>query len=48
MAGTAIKPCTCKGPSVEYQESLYGKNMRLHNVSEDGKKFKCTICGAKR
>ena len=48
MAGTALKQCNCKGPAAEYQDKVYGKNLRLHNVSEDGKKFVCTVCGAKR
>ena len=49
MAGTAVKQCNCTvGPAAEYQNKVYGKNQRLHNVSEDGKKFKCTVCGTKK
>ena len=45
MAGTMVKQCSC---SSEFQDKTYGKGMRLHNVKEDGKGGKCTVCGAKR
>ncbi len=48
MAGTTVKQCDCKGPGAEFQDKTYGKNMRLCNVSEDGKRSKCTVCGAKK
>jgi hypothetical protein len=48
MAGTTLKICNCKGPGAEFQERIYGKGMRLHNVKEDGKGSKCTVCGDKK
>jgi hypothetical protein len=42
MAGTKILPCTC--PS-KFQDEIYGKGMRLHNIGEDKKKARCTVCG---
>ena len=44
MAGTIVKQCTCVS---SYQDKTYGKQMRLHNLKEDGKGGKCTVCGAK-
>ncbi len=44
MAGTTIKQCSCVS---DFQDKIYGKRMRLHNLKEDGKNGKCTICGAK-
>ena len=43
---TKVLPCNCKH---EFQEKEYGKNLRLHNVSGDGKKneARCTVCGTK-
>ena len=40
---TVIKPCDCKH---EYQDKVYGKNMRVHNTmaSEKGD-YRCTVCG---
>jgi len=48
MAGTTVKTCNCTGPAAEFQDKLYGKNMRLVNLKEDGKGGKCTVCGAKK
>lgn len=43
---TAVKQCTCKeGPAAEYQDKVYGKNMRLHNEMTKIKGLKCTVCG---
>jgi len=39
---TVTKTCKCTS---EFQDKTYGKNQRLHNLSEDGKKAKCTVCG---
>lgn len=38
---TDIKKCNCES---SFQDTLYGKGMRLHNVSEFGK-ARCTVCG---
>ena len=38
---TVTKTCTCKH---DYQDSTYGKQQRIFNLSEDGKKAKCTVC----
>ena len=45
---TRVLKCTC---SHEYQDSLYGKRLRLHNRC--GKKasqpfWRCTVCGYER
>lgn len=40
---TVTKPCKC---THEFQDKEYGKHIRLHNLSEDGKKAKCTVCGS--
>lgn len=37
-----ILKCTCKS---EFQDMLYGKNMRYFNRTEDGKGGRCTVCG---
>ncbi len=38
----AIKPCSCEN---EYQDTKYGKGMRLMNTKKDGN-VRCTVCGA--
>lgn len=40
---TMILPCTCKD---EYQDSVYGKGRRVHNVGGKGKEklAYCTVC----
>jgi hypothetical protein len=45
MAGTKILPCNCQH---KFQDETYGKGMRLHNLGEDKKKAKCTVCGTVR
>lgn len=45
---TTIKQCTCKGPAAEYQDKIYGKNMRVCNLRADEKGSKCTVCGTKK
>lgn len=42
-----VKRCSCTGgKAAEYQDSVYGKGMRVMN--EDLKKgYNCTVCGAK-
>lgn len=39
---TIVKQCDCKH---DFQDKTYGKNQRLHNQSEDGKRSTCTVCG---
>lgn len=38
--GVRILKCTCEH---EFQDSLYGKGMRVHNVTKDGSAA-CTVC----
>jgi hypothetical protein len=40
MSGTVIKPCSCKSV---YQDNMYGKGMRVHNIKKD-KTETCTVC----
>lgn len=44
---TKIKPCSCVH---DYQDTVYGKGMRVHNemASKDPSKFRCTVCGTER
>lgn len=43
---TVTKQCDCAGtPATEYQEKVYGKGVRLHNIGKEGKSAKCTCCG---
>lgn len=46
MAECKISKCDCKN---EFQDSLYGKQMRIFNPlgkgSSQGDKYKCTVCG---
>jgi len=37
---TEILKCTC---THEFQDEIYGKGMRLHNVNTKGQAF-CTVC----
>ena len=40
-----IKQCECKEtPSTEFQDKIYGKGNRLHNICKEGKQAKCTCC----
>lgn len=41
---TVTKLCTCRH---DYQDATYGKQQRIFNLSEDGKKASCTCCGNK-
>lgn len=41
MSGTKVLKCKCTS---EFQDKVYGKGMRLHNVTEDKKKASCTVC----
>jgi len=34
--------CECQH---QYQDEKYGKAVRVHNESKDGKKNTCTVCG---
>ena len=47
MATTVILPCNCKS---EFQDTRYGKGMRLFNISqkkgEKSPKKKCTVCNS--
>lgn len=38
---TEIKGCSCQN---SYQDSKYGRGMRVHNPSKDGKELRCTVC----
>lgn len=38
--GIRILKCTC---THEYQDEIYGKGMRVHNVTKDGNAA-CTVC----
>lgn len=43
-----IKSCTC---SHKFQDRVYGKGMRVHNVmhsSFDNKRCRCTVCKTER
>jgi len=40
---TITKPCKC---THDFQDHIYGKKMRLHNISENGKRAKCTVCNS--
>jgi len=47
--GTVVLQCTCKH---DFQDQIYGKGMRLHNVSQGGtgkdKVAYCTVCSPKQ
>ncbi len=47
MAATKIISCNCEH---EYQDSKYGKKMRVHNCGEGKDKtvVRCTVCGNKK
>ena len=44
---TAIKKCKCVS---EYQDKVYGKNMRVHNSCYKDRKitWRCTVCEDKK
>lgn len=39
--GTSVQPCSCQH---EAQDQIYGKGMRLHNISDKDKLAYCTVC----
>ena len=39
-SGSIVALCNCKH---DYQDNLYGKNMRVKNICADGT-LKCTVC----
>ena len=41
ISGTVIKRCDC---THKYQDSIYGKQMRVKNLNTSGDS-KCTVCG---
>ena len=41
MAGSKVLACNCKD---EQQDAMYGKGLRLHNLSPDKKTAYCTVC----
>lgn len=40
-SGTVKKSCDCVS---SFQDSVHGKNMRIHNYTKDGT-VRCTVCG---
>lgn len=44
MSNVQIKACACES---QYQDKMYGKNIRVHNVGKSGT-LKCTVCGNKK
>jgi hypothetical protein len=42
-----IRPCICIHA---YQDRVYGKGQRVHNLSQGGKRSTatCTVCGSKK
>lgn len=48
MAGSVIKKCGCQSnpPGIsEYQDSKYGKDMRVMNLDQKKSEAVCTVCG---
>jgi len=49
MTGRDLAPrlmaCTCEH---EYQDSKYGKHVRVHNFQDKLQTWQCTVCGTKR
>lgn len=48
MDNVKVLPCTCEH---DFQDQVYGKQMRLHNVSQKGKNkglALCSVCGPNR
>ena len=39
-AGTKVMFCSC---THKFQDSQYGKNLRVHNLGPKG--YRCTVCG---
>jgi len=42
---TIILKCKCYH---EYQDKIYGKQRRVHNIKKGGEKATCTVCGNER
>ena len=40
---TVIKRCTCEH---KYQDSVYGRGLRVHNSNQKGDEYSCTVCGS--
>ena len=43
--GSHIARCSCEH---KYQDEKYGKGMRLHTLSADGRTASCTVCENKK
>ena len=44
--GVVIKDCKCAGTqSTDYQDKVYGKSKRVHNLCKAGTQSTCTCCG---
>ena len=41
MNETKIKTCTC---THKFQDKIYGKNKRVHNLMTKDYSYKCTVC----
>jgi len=40
--------CTCKGtPAADYQDRIYGSQIRVFNIAYGNKEATCTVCGSK-
>lgn len=39
-----VRPCNPCKPN-DFQDSKYGKNMRVHTRDKDGNPKACTVCG---
>ena len=53
MAEAKVIKCTCSaGQSAEYQDRVYGKQMRVHSMLKKGEKsrqqYRCCVCGTVR
>lgn len=44
MKNAKIVPCTCKHEH-EYQDRVYGRNMRVMNPRIKDGEYRCTVCG---
>ena len=42
---TIIRPCECNHT---FQDKVYGKQKRVHNMSDTGAQITCTVCGEKK
>lgn len=46
---TKIVKCGCDGflgnkQAAQFQDGKYGDHMRVYNITNDGKKMRCSIC----